>query len=241
MTAPFRLSAGASAPRQQTRTSCGAACVVVARMLVDPPFARWVTRGEGSPVLGAEGATESERFASYEAVVHGRTNGRLVLLGRPSLPWPRRLGTPPWGVAHELEREGSTPGTRYRIDLLRHRDEDGLRAAFRRLRELVVDGEPAVLYVGNDRLPRHATLVLPGGNGGLDVYDPHPGRVRRLDEDAFATGALGLAGWDVAWFCVQPTGHRRVRDLLAEGERLRLPHLAPDPMPDAMQRESARG
>ena len=75
MNAPFRLVQGSSGPRQQSPTTCGSACATVARMLVDTPFARWVTTGEGHPVPGVEGATAAERFAAWERVVHARTNG----------------------------------------------------------------------------------------------------------------------------------------------------------------------
>ena len=60
----YLLRAGDTGPTQQSPVTCGAACLTVARMLVDDPFARWVTAGSGLPVLGAEGSTPVERFAS---------------------------------------------------------------------------------------------------------------------------------------------------------------------------------
>ena len=75
VSAPYRLVQGSSGPRQQSPTTCGSACATVARMLVDAPFARWITAGEGQPVPGAEGSTQAERFASWERTVHARTNG----------------------------------------------------------------------------------------------------------------------------------------------------------------------
>lgn len=236
MNAPFRLVQGSSGPRQQSPTTCGSACATVARMLVDAPFARWVTTGEGHPVPGAEGATVAERFAAWERLVHARTNGWRVPGGGFTLAWPQALGTPPWGLAHELEHGGSRPGTRYRIISVRAHSEESLRARYRRLLDLVVDGEPAALYVGSRLLPRHVTLVLPGERADvLHVYEPASGSVQVLEEDAFATRRLRLGGWAVPWILVQPTGHRRVLDGSAATAAWRVPRLAPEPSTDLLR------
>lgn len=211
MSAPFRLVQGSSGPRQQSPTTCGSACATVARMLVDAPFARWITAGEGSPVPGAEGDSPAERFAAWERTVHARTNGWWGPRGSLALGWPRLLGTPPWGLKHELEHGAARAGTRYRMLSVRAHSQESLRARYRRLIDLVVEGEPAVLYVGNRWLPRHVTLVLPGDRRStLHVYEPASGTVLLLDEDAFAQRRLALGGWSVPWILVQPTGHRRV-------------------------------
>ena len=238
MSPPFRLVAGAPAPLQQSAVTCGAACLTVARMLVDPPFARWVLDGAGHPVLGAEGGSPAERFASYERTVHRRTNGLRV--GRSGIrpPWPRALGTPPWGAKAELEGGASALGTRYECVVVRHLGRDARLAAYDRLVEHVVHGEPALLYVGNASLPRHVTLVLPGdGARVLDIYDPGSGTVRVADRDAFVEGRLALSGWQQPWLLVQPTGHRRVRARAGGAlEALHLPRLSTEPTPEALQR-----
>lgn len=237
MTPPFRLVAGAPAPLQQSAVTCGAACLTVARMLVDDPFARWVRDGTGSPVLGAEGGSPAERFASYERTVHRRTNGLRV--GRPGVrpPWPRALGTPPWGAKAELENGASWVGTQYEYAMLRHLDQAGRVHAYATLVDRVVEGEPALLYVGSKTLPRHVTLVLPGdGDTRLDVYDPGTGTVHEVDDTPFAAGLMGLSGWDVPWLVIQPTGHRRVRTRSRPMEGIQLPRLARDPMAEPLQR-----
>lgn len=238
MSPPFRLVAGAPAPLQQSAVTCGAACLTVARMLVDPPFARWVLDGAGHPVLGAEGGSPAERFASYERTVHRRTNGLRV--GRSGIrpPWPRALGTPPWGAKAELEGGASALGTRYECVVVRHLGRDARLAAYDRLVEHVVHGEPALLYVGNASLPRHVTLVLPGdGARVLDIYDPGSGTVRVAERDAFVEGRLALSGWQQPWLLVQPTGHRRVRARAGGAlEALHLPRLSTEPTPEALQR-----
>ena len=212
MSTGFRLRLGDQGPVQQSPVTCGSACLTVARMLVNPQFARWITTGEGPRVDAPPGDTEAERFAAYERVVMDRTN-RLYAGGRRlNVPWPRALGTPPWGAKKELEFGASRRGTRYTVEVLRTDLAKRLRADHARLVEVVDDGEPALLYVGSAVLPRHVVLVLPGdGDGVLDVYDPTTGLVTLLDEESFGARRLRLSGWDVPWFAVQPDGTRRVQ------------------------------
>lgn len=237
MVAPYRLALGAKAPTQQSPTTCGAACATVARMMVDPVFARWITDGEGSPILGAEGSTLQQRFASWEASVRTRTNSWRRSGGGVDLPWPLALGTPPWGLRDELEHGGSAPGTRYEMRVLRHLDAPGRRALHADLLTRLREGQPAAFYVGNTRLPRHVTLILPGGRTSLPVYEPARGRVEEVTAERLA-GPLQLAGWDVPWLIVQPTGEARApwatraRALLPRVARADTPWTARD-QPDA--------
>lgn len=242
MSSPFRLGLGSAGPRQQSPTTCGSACATVARMLVDAPFARWITEGQGHPVRGAEGSSPGERFASWERTVQARTNGVIAPGGGLSLPWPPGLGTPPWGLKHELENGASRPGTRYRLVSVRAHPEESLRAQYRRLLDLVVDGEPAALYVGSRVLPRHVTLVLPSTRSGeLAVYEPDSGRVVPLRESAFVTRALDLGGWSVPWVLVQPTGHRRVTNGSTSPVAWRVPHLRGNASPEPLRAEEDPG
>ena len=213
MTLPaYRLVNGDTGPRQQSNLTCGSACLTVARMLVDPAFAHWVATGEGARPGSPRGGSPAERFAAYERVVHRRTN--TLTLGRSglNLPWPRRLGTPPWGAKRELELGAAKQGTEYGITLLRPLTHDGLVAAFDHLNAVVSDGMPALLYVGSETLPRHVLLILPGnGYDRLDVYDPADGSVRARSVRSFASHELRLSGWDLPWFVVAPSGPRAVR------------------------------
>lgn len=85
-----------SALRQPDRLSCGAAVLVVARMLHDEAYAARAARSFGPEVLG----------------VHRRVTGTRSGDGRAQLPWPRALGTPPWAVAREL---ATTTGVPHRV------------------------------------------------------------------------------------------------------------------------------
>ena len=213
MATTFRLRAGDTGPVQQSPVTCGSACLTVARMLVDPVFASWVRTGSPHPPGSPSGATEAERFAAYERVVMRRTNGLVGSGGRPNLPWPRALGTPPWGAKHELEYGASKVGTDYTVESLRGDDEYRLVEAFDTLVDVVAEGEPALLYIGNAFLPRHVVLVLPGdGDRMLDVYDPGTGRVDHLRRDTVVQHRMRLSGWDVPWIAVRPSGLRRVEN-----------------------------
>ncbi|GAA5032434.1 hypothetical protein GCM10023258_31390 [Terrabacter aeriphilus] len=213
MAAAFHLAAGDSAPVQQTSTTCGSASLAVARMLRDPALARWVRDGIrplGVVADARDPGTPTGRFAAYEQVVAGRTNAALGPGARPQLPWPRALGTPPWGARRELEHGAADPGTPYGVGWLRTRGPAGLAQAHAALRTRVRPGAPALLYVGNAWAPRHVVLVLPSAGGGgpeLAVYEPSIGRVVDLDEAAFASRTLRLGGWDVPWLTVQPDPH----------------------------------
>jgi hypothetical protein len=212
MASGFTLRAGDAGPVQQSPVTCGSACLTVARMLVNPAFAHWITTGEGPRGDAPGGATEQERFAAYERVVMARTNGLFGGGRRLNVPWPHALGTPPWGARAELEFGASRRGTQYEVRQLRGHRSSGLRAMHARLVDVVADGEPALLYIGSVFLPRHVTLVLPGdGDRRLDVYDPATGQVTLLDEGRFASRDLRIAGWDVPWIAVQPDGARRVQ------------------------------
>lgn len=203
---PFRLVAGSPAPIQQSPVTCGSASLTVARMLVNPAFARWVVSGvrAGDPV---DERPEQARFADHERMVMDRTNGLFAAGRRLNLPWPHRLGTPPWGARAELEHGAAQVGTRYRTRVIRFGSSGSLRSQYAALVAVVADGQPALLYVGNRWLPRHVTLVLPGdGDDVLDVYDPATGTVTMLPVTPFAERRLRVAGWDVPWFAVQPRG-----------------------------------
>ena len=203
MPAPFRLVAGDSAPVPQTRTTCGSASLTIARMLVNPAFAAWIRDGIPKDARDADvpdAGTERQRFAAYEQVVAGRTNALVGAGGALQLPWPRALGTPPWGARRELEFGAAAPGAHYDVTWLRHRSAGALTRAYAVLQARVRDGRPALLYIGNARLPRHVVLVMPpSGDQDLDVYEPSIGRVVDLPRQTFVERRLRMAGWDVPW------------------------------------------
>jgi hypothetical protein len=204
--APFRLVAGDVAPVQQTSTTCGSASLTVARMLANPAFAQWIRDGIRKDAREGEvpdAGTEADRFAAYEQVVASRTNAVVGAGRRLQLPWPRALGTPPWGARHELELGAAEPDAGYAVAWFRHRGRVGLERTYADLRRRVRPGRPALLYVGNAWSPRHVVLVMPPtGEQELDVYEPSVGRVVDLPQERFVERRLAIAGWDVPWAAV---------------------------------------
>lgn len=205
MVAPFRLQAGDPVPVQQSSTTCGSASLTVARMLVNPDFAQWMRLGVGPVLPGVHGplGSQEERFAAYEQVVAGRTNSLLGAGRRLQPPWPRALGTPPWGARNELEHGASDPDADYDVAWFRLGSSPRLEEAYAALRTRVREGRPALLYIGNHWSPRHVVLVMPATGGQeLDVYEPSIGRVIDLPRGAFVGRRLRIAGWDVPWAAV---------------------------------------
>ena len=189
---------------QPDRTTCGSACLVVARMLGDRDYARWLETGE---VAGRtrDPRPRRRRFADEVLATHVRTNRWYGASGALQVAWPRALGTAPWALAHELTVTGGTsaPGTRHRVQAVspRHRGEaydDVVRAVGR--------GHAVPLYVGNRTLPRHVVLVVGGDDAALTAYDPASGGPVTITRDAFDRGALRVAGWSEPWFAVLPVG-----------------------------------
>ena len=213
MVVPFTLHAGDSVPVQQSTTTCGSASLTVARMLANPSFAAWIRSGirpdaapatmSAGPTTAIDPGTEAQRFAAYEQVVAARTNALFGGGWRLQLPWPRALGTPPWGARNELEFGAADQGARYSVTTVRPGSVAALGNAYDDLHTRVRAGHPALLYVGNRWLPRHVVLVMPATAGQeLDVYEPSVGRVVDLPRAAFTQQRLALGGWDVPWLVI---------------------------------------
>ncbi len=168
--------------RQPDQRSCGPSCLVVARMVLDPAYADEVL----------------PRFGAEALATHRRVIGSRPAAGALQLPWPRALGTPPWAVAHEMER---MTGVRYSWRLARwHREK-----VYERMLAGLETGLPVPLYVGSGLLPRHVVLALEEEEAGaVDVYNPARGDLVTVARKAFLDSALGLGSWDLPWFTVTP-------------------------------------
>lgn len=167
-------------PQPDSR-SCGAACLVVARMLRDPTWADAVlARGSDSEVLDT----------------HHRITGVSDAAGRVQLPWWRALGTPPWVLVRELGRRGPRRRTRYTFasrDELAHQ----VRAALN-------DGHCVPWYVGSRWLPRHVVLVVGCSESIWHVFEPSRGRLIEVPQESFTNGNLRVAGFRHTWALVLP-------------------------------------
>jgi hypothetical protein len=175
--------------RQPDRRSCGAATLVMARMLRDPAYAEHA----------------AAHFPAEALAMHRRVTGPVDVRGRLQPPWPRALGTPPWAVARQL---AWTAGTAYDVDLVRWSRDRGLAT----LEAGVDTGLPVALYVGSRTLPRHVVLALAGPDGGVRAWEPSSGRTADVEPEALRGGRLRGLGWPRAWFVVAPrAAGRRTR------------------------------
>ncbi|SFC74155.1 hypothetical protein SAMN04487968_110131 [Nocardioides terrae] len=177
MTLPF-----GAALRQPDQTSCGAACVVVARLLRSP--------------APPDSPDSPDSFADDVLAEHRRLVRPVGHSGRAQLPWPAALGTPPWAVADAL---GSIEVVRYRTRLARWSRPSAFSAV-----SAAVAHHPVALYIGSTTLPRHVVLAIGSSDSGLSVYDPASGGLVTVPRDWFVDATLHVAGWDVPWFVVLP-------------------------------------
>ena len=173
--------------RQPDQRSCGATVLVVARLLHDPAYGRFVATPED--------------FRSEVLAMHRRVTSLADARGRLQLPWPRALGTPPWAVARQLE---GTTGVEHDLRWVRA----GRESAYTGIVAATGTRQPVPLYVGNRWLPRHVVLVLGEVGRALRVYEPSRGQLVDVPRSAFLAGTLELAGWDTPWFSVLPRGRR---------------------------------
>lgn len=170
---------------QPDARSCGAAVLVMARMLGDRDY--------------AAGLREPGRFADETLAKH-RAVTASHHAGRAQLPWPRALGTPPWAVSRELEQ---ITGRDYEVAAVGDRD-----AAYERMATRATERSPVAVFIGTRWLPRHVVLVVSQASDdtgeALWTYEPASGRVVRVRRQRWVEGPLDLAGWDRPWLVVSP-------------------------------------
>ncbi|WP_205475247.1 hypothetical protein [Nocardioides sp. SYSU D00038] len=188
--------------RQPDQRSCGAACLVAARMVVDPDYAELVNDGR-HPVTGLTlPGTPAERFGDETLAMHRRVTGLVDVQGALQLPWPRVVGTPPWAVARQLSAT-SGPGLPA-VDHDVHVTLGDLGGWYDRVLAAVTDGRPVPLYVGDRWLPRHVVLAVGGNPRDLRVHDPARGAVVAVPRRSFETRRLPFGRWTRPWFVVLP-------------------------------------
>jgi hypothetical protein len=164
--------------RQPDQTSCGAACVVVDRLLRTPGAAPTATSF-------AQDVLETHRQ------LVSSSDGR----GQAQIPWPSGLGTPPWAVGRALS---ATEGVPYRTRVARWSASSAFATAV-----TSVATRPVALYLGSSMIPRHVVLAISAGTDGLSVYDPASGELVTITQAAWVGSRIHVAGWDVPWFVVQ--------------------------------------
>lgn len=174
-------------------------------MLVDPDVAQELTGGSSARPFGGVGDDAQARFTAYVAQVHQRATSVIGPSGALQLPWPRALGTPPWGVCRELESLARPRGTTYRAVPVRWASRGRRVRLLDHLSRHLDQGRPGALYVGSLWLPRHIALILPGPSDPL-IYDPGRGTVSGWDIAAISAGRADIGGWPEPWWFIAAVG-----------------------------------
>lgn len=170
----------------------------------DPDAPEWFRTPDGraahADATGEEAA--AARWGLLQAALHRRSTARTL----GPLPWPRALGTPPWGAA----RLARFPGVAYRsvlVDDTRTSEVDDVLA---RVDSALDRGVPVPLYSGGDladglgaAVPRHVVLAVGRTDDGYRVYEPGAGAVLPVERAALREPAgpvPGLGSWThLAW------------------------------------------
>lgn len=228
--------------RQSSEVTCGALCLLLLAAAGDPVLAAWLTSGHrivstpppelarlSRAELEADGV--AERVAAAERAVH--TRARVAGgLGGPAgsagsaLPWPRALGTPPWGAARVARFRDVT----YTHAVAHDHDVAATRTLLAAVKEATRQGIPVPLYTGGDlggslvrspvrtvsaAVPRHVVLALPWRTPRpeLRIYEPGAGRTYGVHPDrllARVAPSAALGGWShVVWAVLPASAYPR--------------------------------
>lgn len=160
--------------RQPDRVSCGAAAVVAARTLLTP----W--RPED-----AEAEIRDE---------HAHLTSARSPRDRFQVPWPRRLGTPPWAVANALR---ALTGEHVATVVTRPRPAIGYEVLHEQVSRRCVP-----VYLGNRWLPRHVVLAVRPVGEAIEIFDPAAGALTTVGRERWTEHRVGVAGWSHFWFVV---------------------------------------
>ena len=201
------VEAGPAGLRIEERHLRTAACLVVAKILVDAEFGDFMACGV-HPASGFRStASVKERFATQVRDLQRRVMGTDS--DAQSQPiWWNLTGIPPWRAADHLSMTGgrTRQPTRYNWYPGWHRRWH----IFDQLALAVTGSRPALLYVSNGWMPTHSLLVLHGDTNELWAYDPETGQVGQLTRSQFVDRTLALDGATPV-FIVTGTGRRARR------------------------------
>jgi hypothetical protein len=194
-------------------TTCGAASMAIMLMMGDPFVGLWVASGKrlggytppevrGIPVQ-ARLDTVERRWGALQKAIHRETVRRGLLL---LLPWPRRLGTPPWRVNNATRFAGLA----FRGAVVDDTDDADVTALISHASAALRDGIPVPIYASGDSakgidtvIPRHVVLLVRRHATGFVAYEPGSARLYAITDDQILDGGAGLralGNWShVAW------------------------------------------
>ncbi len=199
--------------RQADSTTCGAASMAIMLMMGDPFVGLWLSSGRR---LGDYLPPEVRRIAPHTRLdsverrwgalqrsIHAATVRRGLLL---LLPWPERLGTPPWRVNNATRFAGVS----FRGAVVDDTDDADVDALILHASAALRDGIPAPIYASGDSargldtvIPRHVVLLVRRLSGGFSAYEPGSARLHAITDAQIRAGGAGLSAlgnWShVAW------------------------------------------
>ena len=170
-----------------------------------PDAPTWFRTPDGRVVHASATGEEAAaaRWGLLQAALHRGSTARAL---GGLLPWPRSLGTPPWGAA----RLARFPGVAYRAVLVDDTRTDEVDDLLARVDAALDRGVPVPLYSGGDlggglgaAVPRHVVLAVGRTGDGYRVYEPGAGRVLPVPRSVLRSpdGPVpGLGHWThLAW------------------------------------------
>jgi hypothetical protein len=147
--------------------------------------------------------TVERRWGALQKSIHTETVRRGLLL---LLPWPRRLGTPPWRVNNATR----FAGVAFRGAVVDDTDDADVDALISHASAALRDGIPVPIYASGDSargldtvIPRHVVLLVRRLPAGFCVYEPSSARLHAITDAQVREGGVGLkalGNWShVAW------------------------------------------
>ncbi len=234
---------GSAAARQIDGTTCGAAVLSMLAAAGDPALAAWLVTGEvaaggrppeldlidpddlpgppgpGAPVLhgvARADATWAQATAARWGALQRGVHRAASRAG--ALPWPRALGTPPWGAAH-VARFALSPGVAYRSVRVDDTRADEVQDLLVRVDRALDRGVPVPLYSGGDlrggpaaAIPRHVVLATHRTGDAYTVYEPGSGHLLRIDRATLVAPHgphPALGGWTHLCWALLPVRPQR--------------------------------
>lgn len=200
---------------QADATTCGAACLLAARLLFDDQERRRLGRAlaagramdSGAPGASAHtGALLAQALNRRQKALQRTINRAQGGAGPRLVPWPRALGSTPWAVARAM----STTAVRYHVSWVRDHGPHWPEQV-EEMRRQLARGRPVLLLTGGplglDRgapglaglsarvcgslvVPRHYVLALPWSLIGQ--RDPGPGAAHLYEPGSGSVRALDL-------------------------------------------------
>lgn len=186
---------------QYNGTTCGSTSIMIARAMNDPMYAMSLTTGADGTPLDPGGFRE--RIAAEEERIHNLTD--------PS--WRHEVGTMPWGMTDELNRNSEALGAEYDWRWVDDTDAGSVNPALDDAVGAVDAGHPVPVLIGNGSsmdggfppgVPRHYVLLVGHEGDQLVFYEPGAGKMVRVSESDFRDGNMSALGYDHVQGVVTP-------------------------------------